>query len=168
VQAVEYFGLDGPVDRWRALRAQIHREACEQGYDAERGTFTQYYGGTELDAALLLLPRLGFLPYSDERVVGTVEVVQRELVVDGFVLRYRNDAGVDGRPGGEGAFLACSFWLVDALHAPSRRGSCSSGCSRCATTSGCWPRSGTPAPVARSATSRRRSATSRWSPARRC
>jgi len=120
VQAVEHFGLEGPVDRWRALRAQIHREACEQGYDVERGTFTQYYGGTEVDAALLLLPRLGFLPYSDERVVGTVEAVQRELVVDGFVLRYRTDAGVDGLPGGEGAFLACSFWLVDALHGLGR------------------------------------------------
>ena len=113
VRAVEHFGLDGPVDRWRALRQQIFSEVCEQGYDAERGTFTQYYGGTELDAALLLIPRVGFLPWDDERVAGTV---QRELCDDGFMLRYRADSGVDGLAGKEGAFLACSFWLVDALH----------------------------------------------------
>ncbi len=116
VRAVEHFGLEGPVDRWRALRDDIAREVCEKGYDAERGTFTQYYGGSELDAALLLLPRVGFLPWSDARVQGTVTAVQQELCQDGFVMRYRTEAGVDGLPGGEGAFLACSFWLVDALH----------------------------------------------------
>jgi GH15 family glucan-1,4-alpha-glucosidase len=116
VRAVEHFGLEGPVDRWRALRDDIAREVCEKGYDAERGTFTQYYGGSELDAALLLLPRVGFLPWSDARVQGTVTAVQQELCQDGFVMRYRTGAGVDGLPGGEGAFLACSFWLVDALH----------------------------------------------------
>ena len=120
VQAVEHFGLDGPVERWRALRDDIHRDVCQQGFDAQRGTFTQYYGGTELDAALLLIPRLGFLPYDDERVVGTVRAVEQDLLEDGFVLRYRTDAGVDGLPGREGAFLACSFWLVDALQGVGR------------------------------------------------
>jgi len=121
VRAVEHFGLDGPVDRWRELRERIHRDVCEKGYDARRGTFTQYYGATELDASLLLLPRVGFLPYDDPRVVGTVEAVERELVQDGFVLRYRTQAGVDGLAGTEGAFLACSFWLVDALHGIGRQ-----------------------------------------------
>ncbi|MGR7025827.1 glycoside hydrolase family 15 protein [Geodermatophilus sp. URMC 62] len=117
VQAVERFGLDGPVDRWRRLRQEIHDDVCAHGYDAERGTFTQFYGSRGLDAALLLIPRVGFLDWSDPRVVGTVEAVQRDLGHDGFVLRYRPDAdgGVDGLPGDEGAFLACSFWLADAL-----------------------------------------------------
>jgi GH15 family glucan-1,4-alpha-glucosidase len=120
VQAVERFDREGPLDRWRALRAQIFREVCEQGYDADRGTFTQYYGGTELDAALLLLPRVGFLPWDDERVAGTVRAVEQDLVDGGFVYRYRTEAGVDGLAGGEGAFLACSFWMVDALHGLGR------------------------------------------------
>jgi len=120
VQAVERFGLDGPVDRWRALRDMIHADVCEHGYDSVRGTFTQYYGGTDVDAALLLLPRVGFLRWDDERVAGTVAAVERELLQDGFVLRYRTDTGVDGLPAGEGAFLACSFWLVDALHGLGR------------------------------------------------
>ncbi|MCA2219434.1 glycoside hydrolase family 15 protein [Jidongwangia harbinensis] len=122
VRAVDQFGLDGPVDRWRALRDDIHRDVCRQGYDAERGTFTQYYGGTELDASLLLLPRVGFLPWRDERVAGTVRAIQQDLCADGFVRRYRPEAGVDGLAGGEGAFLACSFWLVDALHGLGRLG----------------------------------------------
>ena len=121
VKAVERHGLDGPVDRWRALRAQISADVLTRGYDAERQTFTQYYGGTELDAALLLIPRVGFLPWDDPRVDGTVRAVERELVDDGFVLRYRTEAGVDGLQGREGAFLACSFWLVDALHGTGRR-----------------------------------------------
>ena len=120
VRAVEHFGLDGPVERWRDLREQIHRDVCEKGYDPVRGTFTQYYGGSELDAALLLLPRLGFLPYDDERILGTIRAVEQDLLEDGFVLRYRTAAGVDGLAGTEGAFLACSFWLVDALHATGR------------------------------------------------
>ncbi len=117
VRGVDRFGLCGPVERWRALRQEIHDEVCARGYDAERGTFTQAYGSTGLDAALLLIPRVGFLPWNDERVAGTVDAVQRELVEDGFVLRYRPEAdgGVDGLPGPEGAFLACSFWLADAL-----------------------------------------------------
>ncbi len=122
VAAVERQGLDGPVTRWRELRARIHREVCERGYDAQRGTFTQFYGSQGLDAALLLIPRVGFLPWDDERVVGTVEAVQRELCEDGFLLRYRPEAdgGVDGLPGEEGAFLLCSFWLADALHGIGR------------------------------------------------
>ncbi|HSL07899.1 MAG TPA: glycoside hydrolase family 15 protein [Pseudonocardiaceae bacterium] len=122
VQAVERQGLEGPVMRWRALRDRIHSEVCERGYDAARHTFTQFYGSQGLDAALLLIPRVGFLPWRDERVVGTVEAVQRELCEDGFVLRYRPEAdgGVDGLQGEEGAFLLCSFWLADALHGLGR------------------------------------------------
>ena len=122
VRTVERLGLDGPVDRWRALRERIHAEVCEHGYDAERGTFTQFYGSEGLDAALLLLPRVGFLSWDDERVVGTVEAVQRDLCREGFLLRYdpAADGGADGLPGTEGAFLACSFWLADALHGIGR------------------------------------------------
>lgn len=122
IQAVERFGLAGPVDRWKSLRERIHTEVCEHGYDPDRGTFTQFYNSQGLDAALLLIPQVGFLPWHDSRVTGTVDAVRRELVEDGFVLRYRPDAdgGVDGVPGTEGAFLACSFWLVDALNATGR------------------------------------------------
>ncbi|WP_333769518.1 glycoside hydrolase family 15 protein [Streptomyces sp. IBSBF 2435] len=115
--------LRGDVDRWRSMRAQVHAEVCEKGYDAARNTFTQSYGSTELDAATLLIPQVGFLPPSDRRVVGTVEAVRRELDHGGFVRRYSPDAsGVDGLPGSEGAFLACSFWLADALHVTGRTG----------------------------------------------
>ncbi len=122
VRAVERHGLDGPMERWRALREKIHDDVCEHGYDAARGTFTQFYGSQGLDAALLLIPRAGFLPWHDERVVGTVDAVARELSEDGFLLRYRPgaDGGVDGLPGEEGAFLLCSFWLADALHGIGR------------------------------------------------
>jgi GH15 family glucan-1,4-alpha-glucosidase len=123
VQAVERFGLDGPVDRWRRLRQDVHDDVCAKGYDADRNTFTQFYGSTGLDSALLLLPRVGFLPPEDPRIVGTVEAVQQELTRDGLLLRYQPDAdgGVDGLPGQEGAFLACSFWLADALSMIGRR-----------------------------------------------
>ncbi|MFF8368215.1 glycoside hydrolase family 15 protein [Streptomyces lydicus] len=114
--------LSGDLDRWRAMRDEVHREVCERGYDAERGTFTQFYGSAELDAATLLIPRVGFLPGDDPRVVGTIDAVRRELTHDGLVRRYSSgDVPVDGLPGGEGAFLACSFWLVDALQLSGRR-----------------------------------------------
>jgi GH15 family glucan-1,4-alpha-glucosidase len=124
VQAVERFGLDGPVDTWKRLRQEIHDDVCAQGYDAGRGTFTQFYGSKGVDAALLLIPRVGFLDWGDERVIGTVEAVQRELSEDGLLLRYRADADgdVDGLSGEEGAFLACSFWLADALTGIQRTG----------------------------------------------
>jgi GH15 family glucan-1,4-alpha-glucosidase len=124
VRAVEQSDLAGPLERWRALREEIHRDVCTRGYDPDLGSFTQYYGGKELDAALLLIPQVGFLPVSDPRVRGTVEAVQRELQVDGFVLRYPTgeEAAGDGLQGGEGAFLACSFWLADALHMIGRTG----------------------------------------------
>jgi GH15 family glucan-1,4-alpha-glucosidase len=113
--------LKGDAARWRAMRAQVHAEVCEKGYDPERNTFTQSYGSRELDAATLLIPQVGFLPPSDPRVVGTVDAVRRELDHGGFVRRYTPDSGsVDGLPGGEGAFLACSFWLADALHTTGR------------------------------------------------
>ena len=117
VKAVEQFGLEGPVERWRQLRSDIHDQVCTQGYDADRATFTQSYGRPELDASLLLLPLVGFLPADDPRMVGTVAAVQRELLDDGFVRRYANDGlgAVDGLPGGEGVFLPCSFWLADNL-----------------------------------------------------
>jgi GH15 family glucan-1,4-alpha-glucosidase len=128
VQAVERFGLEGPVDDWKRLRSTIHDEVCKRGYDSERRTFTQFYGSSGLDAALLLLPRVGFLPWNDERIVGTVDAVQKDLCHNGFLLRYRPDAdsdssqgNVDGLPGSEGAFIACTFWLADALTGIGRR-----------------------------------------------
>ena len=122
VRSVEEMGLDAPLERFKRMRADIHEEVCREGYDAERNTFTQYYGSKQLDAALLLIPQVGFLPPADPRVVGTVEAVQRELVRDGFVMRYIPDEhAADGLPPGEGAFLACSFWLVNDLALIGRR-----------------------------------------------
>ncbi|MEU6684781.1 glycoside hydrolase family 15 protein [Streptomyces sp. NPDC046832] len=113
--------LDGDLDGWRALRDEVHEEVCEKGYDAERNTFTQSYGSRELDAALLLIPRVGFLPPDDPRVIGTIDAVRAELAHDGFLRRYSTEeAAVDGLPGGEGAFLVCSFWLADALYMTGR------------------------------------------------
>ncbi|MEU7880309.1 glycoside hydrolase family 15 protein [Microbispora bryophytorum] len=116
VRVIEELGRKGDVERWRALRDRIHAEVCDKGYDPERNTFTQSYGSRELDAALLQIPIVGFLPPDDPRVIGTVEAIERELMTDGFVLRYplAEDNPVDGLPGGEGAFLACSFWLAEA------------------------------------------------------
>ena len=121
---VAELGSPGAESRWRAIRDQIHAEVCEKGYDAKRGTFTQYYGSSELDASVLLIPEVGFLPPDDPRVVSTVETIEKELTSDGLVLRYTQSApadpeaqtNVDGLTGSEGAFLACSFWLVNALH----------------------------------------------------
>ncbi|MFJ2198784.1 glycoside hydrolase family 15 protein [Streptomyces violaceusniger] len=112
--------LSGDANRWRAMRDAVHREVCEKGYDPERSTFTQSYGSAELDAATLLIPRVGFLPATDPRVIGTIDAVRRELSEDGLIRRYTVADGVDGLPGSEGAFLACSFWLADALHLAGR------------------------------------------------
>jgi GH15 family glucan-1,4-alpha-glucosidase len=115
VRAVEQFGLEGDVDKWRACRDEVHREVCERGFDTARNTFTQSYGSSALDASTLMIPLVGFLPPDDPRVAGTVAAIEQELVVDGFVLRYASDGAVDGLPPGEGAFLPCSFWLADSL-----------------------------------------------------
>ncbi len=133
VKTIEQYGADGPLDRWRSVRAAIHEDVCRQGFSRSKGAFTQSYGSDALDASLLLVPLVGFLPASDPRVIGTVAAIERELLRDGFVLRYATGestvtapaghvaaaAGrervdhVDGLPPGEGAFLACTFWLVD-------------------------------------------------------
>jgi GH15 family glucan-1,4-alpha-glucosidase len=115
IKAVENFGLQGPVERWRDLRIKIHDEVCRKGFSTERNTFVQYYGATDLDASLLRIPLVGFLPPSDARVKNTVEAIERDLMADGFVLRYRTQPHVDGLPPGEAPFLACSFWLADNL-----------------------------------------------------
>jgi GH15 family glucan-1,4-alpha-glucosidase len=118
VQAVERFGRNGPVERWRSIRTEIHREVCKQGFDVELNSFTQFYGSKRLDASLLMIPLVGFLPADDPRMIGTVAAIERELVRDGFVYRYTHDEearSVDGLPPGEGAFLPCTFWLADNL-----------------------------------------------------
>jgi GH15 family glucan-1,4-alpha-glucosidase len=120
VRLVEEHGLEGPVDRWRQVRDEIHREVCEQGYDPTRRTFTQYYGSSELDASVLNIPLVGFLPGTDDRVTGTIDAIARELGRDGFVSRYSTADTDDGLAGDEGQFLACSFWLVSALAANGR------------------------------------------------
>jgi GH15 family glucan-1,4-alpha-glucosidase len=121
VKGVTQSGLQGPSDRWAALREAIRADVLRHGYDADRNTFTQSYGAPGLDASLLIIPRVGFLPYDDPRVTGTVDAIERELTQDGFVLRYRTESSDDGLPAGEGVFLACSFWLVDALFGGGRR-----------------------------------------------
>ncbi len=118
VQAVERFGRAGPVERWREIRSEMHREIVERGFDPELNSFTQSYGSKRLDASLLVLPLVGFLPADDPRMIGTVAAIERELVRDGLVYRYSHDEetrSVDGLPPGEGAFLPCTFWLVDNL-----------------------------------------------------
>jgi GH15 family glucan-1,4-alpha-glucosidase len=115
VRLAERFELEAPLERWREIRDEIHAEVCERGYDRERRTFTQYYGSKELDASVLNIPLVGFLPGTDERVGGTIDAVSAELGRDGFVSRYSTAETDDGLPGDEGQFLACSFWLVGAL-----------------------------------------------------
>ncbi len=132
VKAVEEFGLEGPVERWRALRDAIHAEVCAQGYDPERETFTQSYGSRELDAATLLIPLVGFLPPDDPRVVGTVRAVERELLVDGFVRRYTAAVRRDRRAAaGRGRLLRLrrSGWPTTTCcrAASTTRARCSSG-----------------------------------------
>jgi GH15 family glucan-1,4-alpha-glucosidase len=115
------YQLDGPIDRWHALRDRIHRDVCTNGYDDGRKTFTQAYGSRALDASLLLIPQVGFLPADDPRVHGTVDAIRRELLHDGLVHRYDTHVSEDGLPPGEGVFLPCSFWLADALFMIGRR-----------------------------------------------
>jgi GH15 family glucan-1,4-alpha-glucosidase len=121
VQSAEMFGFDCPIERWRELRDEIHAAVCEQGFDSGLDSFVQYYGSKQVDASLLLIPLVGFLPVEDPRVRGTIEAIERDLIVDGFVMRYRTETKVDGLPPGEGAFLACSFWLADVYILQGRR-----------------------------------------------
>jgi GH15 family glucan-1,4-alpha-glucosidase len=122
VKAVRTSGFPGPADRWAALRSEIHADVMAKGFDDELNSFVQSYGSKELDASLLLIPRVGFLPHRHPRVIGTVDAIQKRLTDDGLVLRYRTQSGHDGLPGDEGVFLACSFWLVDALLGIGRSG----------------------------------------------
>jgi GH15 family glucan-1,4-alpha-glucosidase len=115
IKTVEQFGLPGPAERWRKIRNEIHQQICDKAFNTELGAFTQSYGSAELDASLLLMPLVGFLPPNDHRVKSTVEAIERGLMADGFLLRYNSHSGKDGLPAGEGAFLACSFWLADNL-----------------------------------------------------
>jgi GH15 family glucan-1,4-alpha-glucosidase len=121
VKDAEFFGLDGPVERWRQARDAVHAQVCAMGFDARANSFVQYYGSPHLDAALLLIPLVGFLPADDPRVRGTVAAIERDLLVDGLVRRYSTASDVDGLPPGEGTFLPCSFWLADSLVLTGRR-----------------------------------------------
>ena len=120
VRGAEEMGLDGPLDRWRALRQQIHAEVCEKGFDRQRNTFVQAFGSKHMDASLLMIPQVGFLKPDDPRVAGTIAAIEKDLLVDGFLMRYDTGGKVDGLPPGEGAFLACTFWYADALHLVGR------------------------------------------------
>src|SRR5579875_2507027 len=113
IASATMFGLEGPIDHWRHVRDEIHADICRHGFDTRRNTFVQYYGATTVDAALLFVPITGFLPPDDPRVLGTVAAIEDRLMQDGLLLRYRDAGEVDGLPGGEGSFLACSFWLCD-------------------------------------------------------
>jgi GH15 family glucan-1,4-alpha-glucosidase len=113
IKAVERFQLDGPVDRWREIRAHIHADVCAKGFDTRRQCFTQAYGSSTLDASLLMIPLVGFLPPSDPRIAATVAAIEQDLLKHGFVLRYPTEETDDGLPTGEGAFLPCTFWLAD-------------------------------------------------------
>ena len=121
IQAVEQQQLSGPVEQWRELRSRIHADVCARGFDSKLGSFTQSYGSKSLDASLLLLPLVGFLPVDDPRIRGTVEAIGRDLMSDGFILRYHTHETRDGLTGHEGAFLACSFWYADNLALLGRR-----------------------------------------------
>ena len=123
ISAVEESGLEGPTDRWKAARAEIHQEVCREGFDAGLGSFVQAYDVRRLDASLLMIPLVGFLPATDPRVLGTMDAIARDLTRDGLVMRYSDvdSEGVDGLPAGEGAFLLCTYWLVDNLAMAGRR-----------------------------------------------
>jgi GH15 family glucan-1,4-alpha-glucosidase len=113
IKSIERFGLDGPLERWRLLRSSIHSDVCSQGFSARANSFVQYYGSEELDAALLMISLVGFLPADDPRVVGTLKAIEQQLLVNGFLRRYSPGNRVDGLPPGEGVFLPCTFWLAD-------------------------------------------------------
>lgn len=113
VKDVEKFGLPGPVERWRALRDELHREICARGFNPRLNSFVQHYDANELDASVLVMAEVGFLPPTDPRIVGTVAAIEKRLLYDGLVKRYESASGVDGLPAGEGAFLLCTFWLAD-------------------------------------------------------
>jgi GH15 family glucan-1,4-alpha-glucosidase len=115
IKGIERFGLEGPAERWRATRKQIHADICARGFDSSLGSFVQYYGAKELDASLLMIPLVGFLPATDPRMLGTVKAIEERLMSDGLVNRYEEAPHVDGLPLGEGAFIACTFWLADNL-----------------------------------------------------
>jgi GH15 family glucan-1,4-alpha-glucosidase len=121
VKAIEQFNLEGPLEAWRATRAKIHDQVCREAFNSKIGAFVQSYGSSELDASVLLMSLVGFLPADDPRIRGTVEAIERNLMQDGFVMRYDTDAHRDGVPGAEGAFLPCSFWLADNLVLLGRR-----------------------------------------------
>jgi GH15 family glucan-1,4-alpha-glucosidase len=112
VRIMEEFGRDGPLERWKKVRDEIHSEVCRFGFSKELNSFVQYFGSKDLDASLLLLPMVGFLPPEDPRIKSTVSAIEKRLMQDGLVARYSTSSSVDGLPGGEGKFLACSFWLV--------------------------------------------------------
>ena len=121
IKAVENFGRDGPVEHWREVRKQIHRDVLEHGYNERLGSFVQSYGSDRLDASLLMIPLVGFLPADDPRIAGTLNAIERELLIDGFVKRHLTHENVDGLPPGEASFIACSFWYVDNLLVTGRR-----------------------------------------------
>ena len=121
IRSAEKFGVEGPLDKWREMRAKIHADVCSNAWNSKLQSFTQVYNGNTLDASLLLIPQLGFLPASDPRVRGTIEAIERDLTDGGLVLRYRTEHTADGLPPGEGTFLACSFWMADALKLIGRR-----------------------------------------------
>lgn len=123
VKSIEGFNMEGDANRWRALAGAIHDEVCTKGYNPGRNSFTQSYGSSDLDASLLMLPLVGFLPVDDERIRGTIQAIEHDLMVDGFVYRYLpgGSNAVDGLPPGEGVFLPCSFWLADCMNLAGRR-----------------------------------------------
>jgi GH15 family glucan-1,4-alpha-glucosidase len=114
VKAIERFKLDGPIDRWRTMRERIHADVCARAYDERQQSFVQSYQSRNLDASVLMIPLVGFLPATDPRIQSTIACIEQRLVVDGLVLRYDTEQTDDGHPPGEGAFLACTFWLADA------------------------------------------------------
>jgi GH15 family glucan-1,4-alpha-glucosidase len=121
IKSAEAFDLEGPVDRWRRIRADIHEQVCQKAFNPSLGAFVQAYGSDQLDASALLMPAVGFLPPHDPRIIGTIKAVERKLLRNGFVLRYDTASSDDGLPPGEGAFLTCSFWLADAYVLLGRR-----------------------------------------------